>query len=109
MQEELINRLIGNTIKNERIKLKLTQDELGAKIGLEQSNLSNIENGKNSPSFITLCALIEVLNIEPNRILGFLKFNTNKKSILDIELEETFSSLSDNAKKHILALIKMIK
>lgn len=109
MQEEQINKLIGDIIKNERIKLNLTQDELGAKIGLEQSNLSNIENGKNSPSFATLCALIETLNIEPNRILGFLKFNNTQKSILNIKIEELIMPLSDDIKIHILELLKQLK
>lgn len=39
--------LIGLIVRNKRDKLKLTQEELSARISLDQSNLSNIENGKN--------------------------------------------------------------
>lgn len=71
--------LIGLIVRNKRDKLKLTQEELSARISLDQSNLSNIENGKNFPAFTTFCALVEVLNIEPNEFLRFLNFSQGQK------------------------------
>lgn len=64
--------LIGLIVRNKRDKLKLTQEELSARISLDQSNLSNIENGKNFPAFTTFCALVEVLNIYAGLLLNNL-------------------------------------
>ena len=39
-------KLIGLIVKNKRDELGLTQEELSAQLDIDQSNLSNIENGK---------------------------------------------------------------
>ena len=106
MKEEESKKIIGLIVKNQREKLSLTQEELSEKINIDQSNLSNIENGKNFPSFTTLCSLIENLNIEPNEFLGFLKFKSNNKDIIDIEISERLKAISISIKLHILEIIK---
>lgn len=90
--------LIGLIVRNKRDKLKLTQEELSARISLDQSNLSNIENGKNFPAFTTFCALVEVLIMnnkfnkvqfgrrlkEIRKAKGFTQENVCEKANLDV-------------------------
>ncbi len=108
MTKNEIKNIIGLIIKNARDSNKLTQEELSARININQSNLSNIENGKNFPSFETLCAIVEILNIEPNELLGFLKFKENKKTSLDIELFEYIRNLDNNTKNSLLSIVKKL-
>lgn len=102
-------KLIGLIIKNAREAKALTQEELSAKIAINQGNLSNIENGKSFPSFQTLCSIIEVLNIEPNELLSFLKFSSNQKDALTLEILEYVKPLSCGIKDSLLNLLKNIK
>lgn len=109
LEEGKYKKLIGQIIRNTREDLNLTQEELSARIELDQSNLSNIENGKNFPSFITFCKLIEELNVEPNNLLRFLKFNVNNKEIVDIEIEEHIKKCTPDLKEHINAILKCLR
>lgn len=43
VKEKLNNYLLGETIKNERIKQKLTQEELGERVGVKKSQISKLE------------------------------------------------------------------
>lgn len=40
----------------------MTQKELAAKTGIQQANISRIENGNGNPSIATLCKLAEGMN-----------------------------------------------
>ena len=46
LKEELQAYHIGKAIKEERLKQNLTQEELGAKIGVKKSQISKLESGK---------------------------------------------------------------
>lgn len=98
-------KLLGQIIRNERERQNLTQEELSARINLIQGNLSNIENGKNFPAFATFCALVETLNIEPNEVLCFLKFSTNDKDPIDIEIQEQVKKLPNELKNSLLTIL----
>lgn len=65
VKEELNTYLLGDTIKKERIKQNLTQEELGEKVGVKKSQISKLENGR---SAITLPAISRVF-----KALGFGK------------------------------------
>lgn len=48
---DLDKKIIGNIIKNERTRIKLTQEELAAKLGLNnKSSISQYEKGDTIPS-----------------------------------------------------------
>ena len=107
--DEENKKLLGLIIKTEREKLKLTQEELCSKIELDQSNLSNIENGKNYPSFTTFCKIIEALNTEPNKLLRFLNFANIHQEKIDIEIQELLQTIPENTKQNIYELLKQLK
>lgn len=63
LKEDLQAYYIGKAIKAERLKQKLTQEELGTKVGVKKSQISKIESGK---CIITLPTMSKVF-----KALGF--------------------------------------
>lgn len=108
MNEMNCKKLLGLIIKNKREALNLTQEELSARINLDQSNLSNIENGKSFPSFPKFCSIIEVFDAEPNELLAFLNFSANSKTPVDIEMQEYIQKLPLELKTHFLEIMRVI-
>ena len=62
--------LIGEIIKNCRLRQGYTQNELAEEIGLTFRQLSSIENDKSYPKFETLVALVQLLNIPTAQLFG---------------------------------------
>jgi transcriptional regulator with XRE-family HTH domain len=58
------NRLI-EALKTARQAKGLKQAELGAKLGLPQSHLSNIERGEIDPRLSTVTEMARLLDLEP--------------------------------------------
>ena len=56
-------------IKELRKELHLTQKELAIKIGSEQKNVSNWENGKNEPDLEMLCRLASVFKVSLDELI----------------------------------------
>ena len=63
LKEDLQAYYIGEAIKAERLKQNLTQEELGAKVGVKKSQISKLESGK---CIITLPTMSKVF-----KALGF--------------------------------------
>ena len=67
-----INEFVGNRIKNRRIELGWTLDELAAKVGYsDKSTLSRVENGKSDMPLKKLDKLAQVLDVTPAYLIGF--------------------------------------
>ncbi len=62
--------IIGNRIREERLKRKLTQEGLGKLVGVSKVAISHYERGEEQPKMEKLVKLSEVLNLTPNYILG---------------------------------------
>lgn len=65
MTEEY-NRLIGKRVKMQRISAKVSQTELAKELGVTQTHLSNIENGRAGltiPNLIKLHQILECLSV----------------------------------------------
>ena len=58
-----ISKKLGLRIKELRKRASLSQEVLAEKAGIEPTSLSNIENGRNFPSFITLENIMRVLEV----------------------------------------------
>lgn len=63
---ELINlpKYIGDKIRYYRTEKKLTQDELGEKIGVKKATISNYETGYRTPKQDTLFELANILGVK---------------------------------------------
>lgn len=64
-------RMVGLNIAYYRRLANFTQDMLAAKLGMEQSNLSRIENGGVGLSLDMLFRIAEALEVEPKKLLDF--------------------------------------
>lgn len=56
-------------LKALRLKHKLTQDELGEKLYLSRTSISNYEIGKNEPNIETIIAILDLFNITTDELL----------------------------------------
>ena len=60
--DDIDNVVLGYKIKQKRIELHLSQEELAKKIGIDQSDLSKIEKGNANPSVKMLIRIANGLN-----------------------------------------------
>lgn len=56
-------------LKALRLKNGLTQDELGEKLYLSRTSISNYEIGKNEPNIETIIAISDLFNITTDELL----------------------------------------
>ena len=54
---------VGVKIKQMRKKNKMSQDDLASQINLTKSHISKIENGKATPSPVTLSKIAEIFDV----------------------------------------------
>ena len=71
-EAELNTFLIGEAIKQARLKKKLTQEELGELVGVRGAQISKIESGK-SVTFSTIVRVFKAMGVDSaNLDLGIL-------------------------------------
>jgi ribosome-binding protein aMBF1 (putative translation factor) len=56
-------KLLAGQLARARYKKKLSQGELAAKIGMEQPQISNIENARGNPTLDTLLKIARALDV----------------------------------------------
>lgn len=77
-----IKVLFGKKIKEKRLMLQYTQEELAEKIGISAKSLSQIELGNNFVSAENLEAICGALNTSPKNLFDFSD-NESKVSLKD--------------------------
>jgi len=60
--DELVQ--IGNNIRKYRLKKNLTQLDLAAASGFEESSIGRLENGKTNPTIKTLLKIASALDVK---------------------------------------------
>lgn len=83
-----INEFVGSRIKDRRLELGLTLDELASKVGYsDKSTLSRVENGKTDMPLKKLDKIAQVLDVTPAYLIGFtpedIPDGLNKEHYLD--------------------------
>ena len=84
-----IKKLFGKKVKEKRLGLGLTQEQLAEKIGISAKSLSQIELGNNFVSAENLEAISKTLNVSPKVLFDFndledeLVFEAVKTKILN--------------------------
>lgn len=53
-------------LKEARINLKMTQEQLGTLIGVAKSTITGYEKGNSEPDMVKLCKIMESLHIDAN-------------------------------------------
>jgi transcriptional regulator with XRE-family HTH domain len=69
-RDRLVDKKVGFTIRVQRLKLKMSQAELGKAIGVTFQQIQKYENGTNSIAAARIPHLCRVLQISPNDLFG---------------------------------------
>lgn len=69
-EKDLILKDLGCRVKNARLKISISQEQLAEKCQFDRTYISLIERGKRNPSYINLLKLAEGLNINLSILLG---------------------------------------
>lgn len=64
-----IYKMIGERIRDERQKKRLTQDELASRIGLKRASITNVERGRQQLLVHTLLQIADSLGTSPAKLL----------------------------------------
>lgn len=65
-----MNNILGMRLKNRRLSLKLTQGELGEKVGVRKEAISKWESGTRQPNPQTLKQLSDILECTTDYLMG---------------------------------------
>ncbi|MCT4047241.1 helix-turn-helix transcriptional regulator [Elizabethkingia anophelis] len=101
-----MNEDIGLRIKELRKEKKLTQVEFSNEIGIDNSQLSKIEQGKIMPTLIQLMEIASKFNISLDWITGFSE--TSKKIITDIRENEQ-GNIEDLNEKQLMEKLNALE
>lgn len=93
-------REFGKRISSCRRLSDISQKQLAQMIHVSNNHLSNIENGKSAPSFLTFIAICKGLNVSPTYLINDSSFS------LDSELIEKITKKSDHDKRIISRLLE---
>ena len=99
-----IKKLFGKKVKEKRIGLGLTQEQLAEKAGISPKSLSQIELGNNFVSADNLEMICNALNVTPKDLFDF-----NKNEIINIS--DIIKKLENNPKllQNISKIIPIIE
>ena len=61
--------VLGERIRDARLKLGLSQEEIANLASMNVSNYGKIERGLNNPTFHTLVRVASVLNVDPGTLV----------------------------------------
>lgn len=91
---------IGERIKDLRLKMELTQEELGDRCDLTKGFISQLENNLTSPSINTLINILEALGSSPEAF-----FAKSQHEKLVFRKDDVFTSVNDEEGSSITWLI----
>ena len=95
------NRILGNIIRQERLKADMTQEELAERIGIDPRTILKIENHRGNPKMEVLYPLIRTLNIDANLIF-YPDINEN-----NVPLKQFLAFLSQCSDDEINSLLQI--
>lgn len=94
IKKEEIDKVLGSTFKEYRLKNGLTQEKIAEKLGISVKYISRIENGIGGVKIETLTNYINILGISPNII--FDKLIINENLIPQIKLSKIVNTLPND-------------
>lgn len=100
---------IGKNIHRLRTEKHMKQVDLGKKIGLERTTISNWENNKSIPSSAQLLQLAEVFQITPNDLLRCKEQakGNEEEHVLSLRINlDNLTVKEKNFLRHMLSAIK---
>jgi transcriptional regulator with XRE-family HTH domain len=106
---------IGNNIKNARLKLKFSRDDIQLSTGINKSYLGEIERNEKNPTIQVLLKIASFFNITVSELIGekepefdytvfYKKLGLKNKE----DVESLMNSLGKLSEKEIKSLMEMI-
>ncbi|SFC60051.1 helix-turn-helix domain-containing protein [Butyrivibrio sp. YAB3001] len=101
-----MNENYGNQIKEYRISLGLTQNQVATEMNVTPGYISNVENGRTAMSLRMLIYYAKLMGITLDALVGQLE-PEYKSSALDNALLREISKLDEASKEKLLKTIKI--
>ena len=101
-----MNEDYGNQIKEYRISLGLTQNQVATEMNVTPGYISNVENGRTAMSLRMLIYYAKLMGITLDALVGQLE-PEYKSSALDNALLREISKLDEASKEKLLKTIKI--
>ncbi len=94
---------VGDRIRLRRKELKLTQEELGLRLGLKKSAVCRLERAENNITTERVAKIAKALDTTPAFLMGWVAMDlTFTLDDRDKELIVTFHSFNEEGKSRIL-------
>ena len=103
---KLDRKILGKRIREERLRLKLTQEQLSEKIDVTASYLGAVERGEKSMTLEELIYLINVFGVSMDYILSDFTYHDSGKTEV---LTSVVDSLTPRQQKLALEIVKLIR
>lgn len=68
-KSDSVTALVGTTVRELRLRRKLSQEQLSGLAGLDRTFVNGIEGGAHTPSVVTLVKLAIALDVLPSALL----------------------------------------
>ena len=101
-----MNENYGEQIKNYRINLGMTQNQVAKELDVTPGYISNVENGRTAMSLRFLIYYAGLMGITLDELVGNLE-PEYKNTSLDNSLQHEISKLSTEEKEKLLKTIKI--
>ena len=101
-----MNQNYGEQIKNYRINLGMTQNQVAKGLDVTPGYISNVENGRTAMSLRVLIYYSKLMGITLDELVGKLE-PEYQKSATDNALWNAIQTLDDKQKEKLLATIKI--
>lgn len=97
----------GENLKKFRNARSLTQADLGNKVQLSRSQISNLETSFNEPDLESLDRIASFFNVSIDTLMG-RKFTTNEKQLEDVldEIQTVFAGLDESQREQFCKQLK---
>ncbi|MDC0802637.1 helix-turn-helix transcriptional regulator [Clostridium paraputrificum] len=102
----MIYKLLGKKIREERLKLNLTQEQLAEKVDISTSYVGQIERGERNISLDTLVNLSNTLGVTIDFLLQD-SININEDTLL-LQINQLISSRNIKEKEMALDVLKIM-
>lgn len=102
-----IDKILGDTFKEYRLKSKLTQEKVAERLGISVKYISRIENGTGGVKVETLVNYMNILGISPNIIFDKLIINENLR--LQLRLSNRISNLPNEKVNFVNSVIDLLE
>lgn len=67
---QILFQCLGEAIARRRKQLRMSQEELAARTGVDRAFISNVERGKRNPSFGVVASIAKGLRMRLSRLTG---------------------------------------